>query len=206
MRIWSRWSKLGQILDDRKEQVLPAPPGTTRSADYPSQAEFGSDYIVEIMQALGIEYVAFNPGATFRGLHDSIVNFQGGSGIQAVECTHEEISVAIAHRYARAVAKPMAAIVHDVVGLQQATMAIFNAWIDRVPVFVIGATGPMDSTRRRPRIDWIHTANVQGLQVRDYVKLDDQPASIQAVPESMLRGWRNDARRAARPGLYLLRL
>jgi acetolactate synthase-1/2/3 large subunit len=169
---------------------LQAPPRSTRSADYPSQAEFGSDYIVEIMQALGIEYAAFNPGATFRGLHDSIVNFQGGSGIQVVECTHEEISVAIAHGYARAAGKPMAAIVHDVVGLQHATMAIFNAWVDRVPVFVIGATGPMDSTRRRPRIDWIHTANVQGLQVRDYVKLDDQPASIRAVPESMLRGWR----------------
>jgi thiamine pyrophosphate-dependent acetolactate synthase large subunit-like protein len=158
--------------------------------DRPSQAEFGSDYVVELMRALGIRYASFNPGATFRGIHDSLVNFQGGSGIEVVECTHEEISVAVAHGYAKASGKPIAAIVHDVVGLQHASMAIFNAWVDRVPIFVLGATGPMDSTRRRPRIDWMHTANVQGNLVRDFVKFDDQPASIPAVPESMLRAWR----------------
>ncbi len=156
----------------------------------PSQAEYGSDYIVEIMQALGTRRAAFNPGATFRGLHDSIVNFQGGGAIEVVPCCHEEISVAIAHGYAKAAGRPMAAIVHDVVGLQHASMAIFNAWVDRVPVFVLGGTGPMDTTRRRPWIDWIHTANVQGNLVRDFVKFDDQPASIRAVPDSMLRAWR----------------
>jgi thiamine pyrophosphate-dependent acetolactate synthase large subunit-like protein len=84
----------------------------------------------------------------------------------------------------------MAAVVHDIVGLQHASMAIFNAFCDRVPILVLGATGPMDTTKRRPWIDWIHTALVQGTQVRDYVKLDDQPASVAAIPEAFLRAWR----------------
>jgi thiamine pyrophosphate-dependent acetolactate synthase large subunit-like protein len=143
--------------------------------------------VVDLLVELGIDIVACNPGATFRGLHDSIVN-HGRGRIQMVECTHEEISVAIAHGYAKAAGKPMAAAVHDVVGLQHASMAIFNAWCDRVPVLVLGATGPMDTTRRRPWIDWIHTANVQGSLVRDYTKWDDQPASLAAVPQSLIRG------------------
>jgi acetolactate synthase I/II/III large subunit len=98
--------------------------------------------------------------------------------------------VAIAHGYAKAKGAPMAAVVHDIVGLQHASMAIFNAFCDRAPVLVLGATGPMDATRRRPWIDWIHTALVQGTQVRDYVKLDDQPASVAALPEAFLRAWR----------------
>jgi thiamine pyrophosphate-dependent acetolactate synthase large subunit-like protein len=104
--------------------------------------------------------------------------------------THEEIAVALAHGYAKAKGRPMAAVVHDIVGLQHASMAIFNAFCDRVPLLVLGATGPMDTTRRRPWIDWIHTALVQGTQVRDYVKLDDQPASVAAIPEAFLRAWR----------------
>src|SRR5260370_20224103 len=84
----------------------------------------------------------------------------------------------------------MAAVVHDIVGLQHASMAIFNAFCDRVPILVLGATGPMDRSGRRRWIDWIHTALVQGTQVRDYVKLDDQPASVAAIPEAFLRAWR----------------
>ncbi|MDE3075147.1 MAG: thiamine pyrophosphate-binding protein, partial [Chloroflexota bacterium] len=157
--------------------------------DTARKPEFGSDVIVDLLLDLGIEYAAFNPGASFRGIHDSIVN-HAGNRPRIVECTHEEISVAIAHGYAKAAGKPMAAIAHDVVGLQHATMAIFNAWCDRVPVLVLGGTGPMDATRRRPWIDWIHTANVQGTQVRDYTKFDDQPYSLAAVPESLIRAFR----------------
>src|SRR4030095_4392672 len=86
--------------------------------------------------------------------------------------------------------KPMIAIAHNMVGLQHASMAIFNAYIDLVPMMVLGGTGPMNSKRRRPRIDWLHTALVQGNQVRDYTKWDDQPASHAAIPESMLRAYR----------------
>lgn len=155
-----------------------------------SQAEFGSDYIVEIIRALGIEYTAFNPGSSFRGIHDSIVNFGDTRSPQPIECCHEEISVAIAHGYAKATGRPMVAIAHNVVGLQHATMAIFNAWVDRVPILVLGGTGPVDSLRRRPRIDWIHTALVQGNLVRDFVKWDDQPPSLPACAESLTRAFK----------------
>lgn len=153
-------------------------------------AEYGSDVIVDLMKAFGIEYAAFNPGATFRGIHDSIVNYGGNRTPEVIECCHEEISVAIAHGYAKATGRPMVAITHNIVGLQHASMAIFNAWCDRVPVIVLGGTGPMDSTRRRPWIDWVHTALVQGNLVRDYVKWDDQPYSIAAVPDSFVRAYR----------------
>jgi thiamine pyrophosphate-dependent acetolactate synthase large subunit-like protein len=142
------------------------------------------------MKAFDIEYAAFNPGATFRGIHDSIVNYGGNYKPEVIFCHHEEISVAIAHGYAKAKNKPMIAITHNMVGLQHASMAIFNAYIDRVPIMVLGGTGPMNSKRRRPRIDWIHTALVQGNQVRDYVIWDDQPYSLADVPDSFIRGYR----------------
>jgi acetolactate synthase I/II/III large subunit len=151
---------------------------------------YGSDLVVDLLRAVGIEYVALNPGATYRGLHDSLVNYGGNRAPELVLTTHEEIAVAMAHGYAKARGAPMAAVVHDIVGLQHASMAIFNAFCDRAPVLVLGATGPMDATRRRPWIDWIHTALVQGTQVRDYVKLDDQPAGVAALPEAFLRAWR----------------
>jgi len=150
---------------------------------------YGSDLVVDLLRAMGIEHVALNPGATFRGLHDSLVNY-GGNQPEHILTTHEEIAVALAHGYAKAKGRPMAAIVHDIVGLQHASMAIFNAFCDRAPILVLGGGGPMDATKRRPWIDWIHTALVQGNQVRDYVKLDDQPASVNAIPEGLLRAWR----------------
>jgi acetolactate synthase I/II/III large subunit len=154
------------------------------------QPQYGSDVVVDLMKAFDIEYAAFNPGATFRGIHDSIVNYGGNYKPEVIFCCHEEISVALAHGYAKAKGKPMIAIVHNMVGLQHASMAIFNAWIDRVPIMVLGGTGPMNTKRRRPRIDWIHTALVQGNQVRDYVKWDDQPYTLADVPDSFIRGYR----------------
>lgn len=148
---------------------------------------FGSDLVVELIAALGIEYAAFNPGASFRGIHDSLVNH---GGLRPILCTHEEISVALAHGYAKATDRPMVALLHDVVGLQHACMAIYNAWCDRVPILLLGGTGPMDAARRRPWIEWIHTALVQGNHVRDFVKWDDQPQSMAAVVESIIRAYR----------------
>src|SRR5688500_6866455 len=127
-----------------------------------TSAEYGSDLVVDLLRAAAIEYVAFNPGATFRGLHDSLVNYGGPGAPQHILCCHEEIAISVAHGYAKAKGKPMAAITHNVVGLQHASMAIFNAFCDRVPIVVLGGTGPMDTTKRRPWIDWIHTALIQG--------------------------------------------
>jgi len=152
--------------------------------------EYGSDLIVDLLTALDVEFAALNPGATFRGLHDSLVNYGGNTRPEIIQCCHEEIAVAIAHGYGKAKGRPMAAIVHDVVGLLHATMAVYIAWLDRAPALVLGATGPMAAERRRPWIDWIHTALVQGQAVRDYVKWDDQPASLESIVESVIRAHR----------------
>src|SRR6266700_2651897 len=148
---------------------------------------WGSDVVADTLRALEIPYIALNPGASYRGLHDSIVNFLGNETPQMLLCLHEESAVAVAQGYAKVTGKPMAAAVHSNVGLFHATMAIFNAWCDRQPVVVLGATGPVDAVKRRPWIDWIHTARDQGAIVRNYTKWDDQPASPAAAREALLR-------------------
>lgn len=153
------------------------------------EKKYGSDLIVDLLLRFGVEYVALNPGSSFRGLHDSIVNY-GGNRPEIIQCPHEEVAVAIAHGYAKVTGRPMAAIVHDVVGLLHGSMAIYYVYLDRVPVLVLGATGPMDITRRRPHIDWIHTAVAQGAAVRDYTKWDYQPIGAQDVAESFARAYR----------------
>src|SRR6516164_3507697 len=142
-----------------------------------------------MLRELDIPYIALNPGASYRGIHDSIVNYLGNTRPRMLLCLHEESAVALAHGYAKVTGRPMAAFVHSNVGLMHATMAIFNAWCDRAPVLVLGATGPMDSTRRRPWIEWIHTARDQGALIRNFTKWDDQPASIGSAQEAVLRAW-----------------
>jgi len=147
-----------------------------------------SDVIVDLMQRYGLEYAAINPGASYRGLHDSIVNY-GGNRPELLLCQHEKTAVQIAHGYARASGKPMIAIVHDVVGLLHAELGIYYAFSDRAPIFVVGATGPMDESKRRPRSDWHHTALVQGEAVRNFTKYDYQPHAIEGVPDSFMRAY-----------------
>lgn len=155
----------------------------------PSNALYGSDLMVEVLRSLGIKYIAINPGASYRGLHDSMVNFGDTSTPHIVLCTHEEIAVAMANGYYRATGGVMATGLHNVVGLQHAAMAIFNAWCDRTPILNLGGGGPQDTLHRRST-DWVHTALVQGSMVRDFVKHDDQPFSVGAVPEALLRSFR----------------
>ncbi|MFN3891327.1 MAG: thiamine pyrophosphate-binding protein [Beijerinckiaceae bacterium] len=147
-----------------------------------------SDVIVDLIKQYDFEFITLNPGASFRGLHDSLVNY-GKNDPPMILCNHEEIAVQIAHGYAKASGKPMAVILHNLVGLLHACMAIYYAYIDRVPIFIMGATGPMDEGKRRPHIDWTHTALVQGNAVRDYVKWDYQPTAIEGVPESFARAY-----------------
>jgi thiamine pyrophosphate-dependent acetolactate synthase large subunit-like protein len=148
---------------------------------------WASDAIADLLRALGLPYVCLNPGASFRGLHDSLVNHLGNRDPRMLLCLHEEHAVAIAHGWAKVTGRPLGVVVHANVGLMHATMAIFDAWCDRVPVIVLGATGPVDAARRRPWIDWIHTARDQGALVRHYVKWDDQPGSVPAAQEALLR-------------------
>jgi thiamine pyrophosphate-dependent acetolactate synthase large subunit-like protein len=149
---------------------------------------WASDVIVDLLHAYDLPHAALNPGASYRGLHDSIVNY-GANRPALMLCQHEETAVQIAHGFAKASGKPMVAILHNLVGLLHANMAIYYAYADRVPVFVIGATGPMDESKRRPRIDWIHTALVQGEAIRAYTKWDYQPAVIDGVPEAFARAY-----------------
>ncbi|HZR61174.1 MAG TPA: thiamine pyrophosphate-dependent enzyme [Xanthobacteraceae bacterium] len=149
---------------------------------------FGSDIIADALRSLDIPYIALTPGASYRGLHDSIVNYLGNSKPQMLLCLHEEAAVAIAQGYAKVTDKAMVTAVHSNVGLMHASMAIFNAWCDRMPVVVLGATGPVDAAKRRPWIDWIHTARDQGALIREYTKWDDQPAGPAAAREAILRG------------------
>jgi thiamine pyrophosphate-dependent acetolactate synthase large subunit-like protein len=150
---------------------------------------WGSDPIAEMLRELDIEFIALTPGASFRGLHDSLVNHLGNTRPEILLFVHEENAVAMAHGYTRVTGKPLAVALHSNVGLMHATMAIFNAWCDRVPMLLIGAVGPIDSVKRRPWVDWIHTARDLGALVRGYTKWDDLPASVPAALEAMVRGY-----------------
>ncbi len=169
-----------------------APVGELFAAAAPADGtRYGADAIVDLLHAYDVEYVALNPGASFRGLHDSLVNYGGGRP-PMVLCQDESIAVSIAHGYARArgATRPMAVILHDVVGLLNGSLAIYQAFIDRVPILILGGTGPLSTAKRRPGVDWRHTANVQGNAVRDFVKWDDQPSAVDGFPESFARGYR----------------
>jgi thiamine pyrophosphate-dependent acetolactate synthase large subunit-like protein len=148
---------------------------------------WGSDIAAQMLRRLGVPYISLNPGASYRGLHDSIVNHLGNEQPGILLCLHEDHSVAIAHGYAKATGEPMACVLHSNVGLLHGMMSLFNAWCDRVPMIVLGATGPLDAEKRRPWIDWIHTSRDQGAYIRSIIKWDDQPTSPQALVESMCR-------------------
>src|SRR5258708_1459629 len=137
----------------------------------------GSDFMVDVIKSLGIEYVAANPGSSFRGLHESVINYGGNHSPEFITCCHEESSVGIAHGYAKIEGKPMAVFAHSTVGLQHAAMAIFNAYCDRVPVYiVVGNT--LDATMRRPGVEWDHSVQDAAAMVRDFIKWDDLPISL----------------------------
>ncbi|MEU6896037.1 thiamine pyrophosphate-dependent enzyme [Streptomyces sp. NPDC046557] len=150
-----------------------------------------SDLIVEFLHQQDIDTVVFNPGASFRGVHDSLVHAENaGIAPDIVMACHEEIAVAIAHGYHKASGRHMGVFVHANVGLLHASMAVFNAWCDRVPLFVLGGNGPVDAGKRRPWIDWIHTSqNIESV-VKDYVKWCDQPIGQRATVESLTRAFK----------------
>ncbi len=178
-------AKAGSGVAKKLAPDIENPQGASKSG-----ALFGSDIMAEALAALNVPYVALNPGASYRGLHDSIVNYLGNESPKMILCLHEEHAIAIAHGYAKVTGKPMAAAIHSNVGLMHASMAIFNAWCDRQPMIIIGATGNVDAVKRRPWIEWIHTSRDQASMVRHYVKWDDQPGSVGAARESILRaGW-----------------
>jgi acetolactate synthase-1/2/3 large subunit len=160
----------------------------TNHAPY-DEPEWGSDVMVDVLRRLDLKYVSLNPGSSFRGLHDSLVNY-GGDEITMIECPHEKIALGVAHGYAKVTGQPMAVVLHDLVGLLHGTMGVYYAYLDRVPVIILGGSGPAAHERRRPNIDWIHSANVQGQAVRPYTKWDHEPRSLASVPTVLGRAYR----------------
>lgn len=155
------------------------------------QSSSGSDYMVDVMRSLGIEYFAATPGNTFMGLHESVVNYGMTSSpdLRFITTMHEEASVAMAHGYAKIEGKPMACAFHATVGLQHASMAIYNAYCDRVPVFMITGAG-IEADKRRSSVEWSHTALDGPGMVRDFTKWDDTPGNLQGFGESAARAWK----------------
>jgi len=146
----------------------------------------GSDFMADVLRAVGLQYLAINPASGFRSLHESIINHLGNKNPEIITCMHEESAAGIAHGYAKAAGKPMGIMMHGTVGLQHATMGIYNAWCDRVPMMIFASNG-LAADRRRPGVEWLHSVQDCGALVRDFVKWDDQPASLQHFAESCVR-------------------
>src|SRR5215470_12897769 len=164
--------------------VSPADAGRPREVPI-VQDNCGSDYMADVIKSLGIEHVACNPGNSFRGLHESLINYLK---IDWHTCTHEEASVAMANGYAKIEGKPMLTLAHGTVGLQHASMALYNAWCDRVPVYMmIGNT--LDAAKRAPGGEWVHSVQDAAATVRDFVKWDDVPGSLTHFGESAVRAY-----------------
>ena len=148
----------------------------------------GSDFMVDVIKSLDFEYICANPGSSFRGLHESIINYGGNRAPELITCCHEESSVAMAHGYFKAAGKPLAVMAHGTVGLQHAAMAIYNAWCDRVPVYLI--LGNHSDAALRRAAEWYHGVQDAAHMVRDYTKWDDTPWSLTHFAESAVRGYR----------------
>jgi len=149
----------------------------------------GSAFMVDVLKSLGFEYIASNPGSSFRGLHESVINYGGNQAPEFITCCHEESAIGMAHGYAKIEGKPMCVFVHSNVGLQHGSMAIFNAYCDRVPVYLI-AGNTIDATMRRPGVEWNHSAQDVAAMVRDFLKWDDLPISLPHFSESAVRAYK----------------
>src|ERR1700757_4492253 len=149
----------------------------------------GSDFMVDVIKSLGFEYVCANPGSSFRAIHESIINYGGNKNPEFITCCHEESSVAMAHGYYKIEGKPLAVLAHGTVGVQHAAMAIYNAYCDRVPVYVI-LGNIIDVTQRAPGVEWFHSVQDAAAIVRDFTKWDDLPISLEHFAESAARAYR----------------
>ncbi len=170
------------------EGDLPAGYRAEEAAEYFVERP-GSDFMVDVIKSLNLEYITTNPGSSFRGIHESIVNYGGNSQPELLTCPHEEQAVAIAHGFAKVSGKPIGVLCHGTVGLQHAAMAVYNAWCDRVPMVILGGNH-LDVTHRRTGAEWSHSAQDAARVLRDYIKWDDTPMSLQHYSESMARAYK----------------
>jgi acetolactate synthase-1/2/3 large subunit len=163
--------------------------GTPTPVEVLTEERSGSDFMVDVLKSLSIEYVCSNPGSSFRGLHESLINYGGNKGPEFITCTHEESSVGMAHGYAKVEGKPLVIFAHGTVGLQHAAMAVYNAYCDRVPVIIIGGN-ILDGTKRLAPVEWSHSVQDAAAILRDFTKWDDSPVSLQQFAESTVRAYK----------------
>jgi thiamine pyrophosphate-dependent acetolactate synthase large subunit-like protein len=170
------------------QRAAEKPEATGGAAEASSNTRCGADFMVDVIKSLGIEYCAANPGTSFRGLHEAVINYGNNKDPEFLTCLHEESSVALAHGYAKIEGKPMMIMAHGTVGLQHASMAIYNAYADRVPVYII-LGNLLDINYRRGSADWYHSVQDAAAMVRDYTKWDDTPVSLSHFAESAVRAY-----------------
>src|SRR3989449_1094570 len=169
--------------------VSAQPPVQQPDAEWLTTDGCGADCMVDVIKAIGLEYICANPGSSFRGLHEAIVNYGGNTTPELITCCHEESSVAMAHGFAKIDGKPIGVMAHGTVGLQHAAMAIYNAYCDRVPVYII-VGNTLDATERRPGVEWAHSVQDASSLVRDFSKWDDTPVSLDHFAESAVRAYK----------------
>ena len=166
------------------------PPSDSREAAEPLVTDrCGADCMVDVIKNLGLEYLCANPGSSFRALHEALVNYGGNTRPELLTCCHEESSVAMAHGFAKIDGRPIGVMAHGTVGLQHAAMAIYNAYCDRVPVYII-VGNTLDATGRRPGVEWAHSVQDAAALVRDFSKWDDTPISLEHFAESAVRAYK----------------
>src|SRR5215472_9128327 len=186
-----------QVAAPRADLKKALPPGPRQVAvetqpptkDSVNQSSSGGDFMVDVLKTLDIDYLAMNCASSFRGLHEAVVNYGNNVKPEILTCPHEEIAVHMGQGYAKIEGKPLAMICHGVVGLQHATMAMYNAWCDRVPVVVMGGN-IMEANKRAPGAEWVHAGVDIGAVCRDFTKWDDQPTTLQHFAESTVRAYK----------------
>jgi acetolactate synthase-1/2/3 large subunit len=152
----------------------------------PTQTSSGADFMVEVLRSLGLDYLAVTPDASFRGFQEAIINYAGNRQPELLTCLHEEVGVGMAHGYAKTSGKPLGVLIGGTVGLQHATMAIYNAYCDRAPICLfLGNWGV--AADRKGGVEWAHSAQSPASLVRDFSKWDDQPATLQDFAEATTR-------------------
>jgi thiamine pyrophosphate-dependent acetolactate synthase large subunit-like protein len=149
----------------------------------------GSDFMVDVIKTLGIKYLPANCASSYRAIHESLINYGGNKSPEFLSCMHEESAVGMAHGYFKAAGKPLLTLCHGTVGLQHASMGIYNAWCDRVPVIVMGGND-MDAAHRPPGVPTFHSAQDINALVRDFTKWDDTPVSLEHFAQSFVRAYK----------------
>src|SRR5476651_366613 len=179
----------------RLPSVLPPTTQTIAAETSVPQAELnriggvaGSDFMVDVIKTLDIKYLPSNCASSFRAIHESLINYGGNKMPEFLTCTHEESAIGMAHGYFKVTGKPLLSLVHGTVGLQHASMAVYNAWCDRVPVIIMGGND-LDAAHRPPGVPTFHSAQDINALVRDFTKWDDTPVSAQHFAQSFVRAY-----------------